>query len=103
ILSLGLRKPRILRRPGGIPKNFDLRLAGPRLGIVYAYNIESPLARRWEPPPILSCHGRDFASFVPVHSRLRRLDIARRARLNFNETKHIRIPSDQVDFSPALR
>src|SRR5580658_6693448 len=40
-------KTDILRREGGIAKYFDLRLAGRRLRIVYAHNVEPPLARRW--------------------------------------------------------
>jgi len=46
---------------------------------------------------------RDFSPFVPVYGRLRRLHIARRPSLNFNETKNIRVPADQVDLSPAAR
>src|SRR5271169_6185567 len=97
-----LRKLYILRRQGSIAKHLDLR-AGTRIGIVYAHNIESPLARWWKPPEVLSCHRGHLAPFVPVHRRLWSLHIARGPRLNFNETKHIRIPSDQVDFPAAAR
>ena len=71
--------------------------------IVYAYNIESPLARWWKPPQVLPRHLRNFAPFVPVHRGLRGLYVARRPSLNFNETKNIRFPADQVNFSPATR
>jgi hypothetical protein len=51
----------------------------------------------------LAHHLRDLAPFVPVYCRLRGLYIARGPRLNFNETKNIGFPADQVDLSPAPR
>jgi hypothetical protein len=46
---------------------------------------------------------RDFSPFVPVDGGLRTFYISRRPSLNFNETKNIRIPADQVDLAPAAR
>ncbi len=40
---------------------------------------------------------------MAVHSRLGSLDIARCSSLNFNKTKNIGVPADQVDFSPLPR
>jgi hypothetical protein len=51
----------------------------------------------------LAHHLRDLAPFVPVYCRLRGFYIARGPRLNFNETKNIGFPADQVDLSPAPR
>ena len=98
-----LRKLRILRRQAGIAKHFDLRLAGRRLRIVYAYYVEPPLARRGLAAQVLSCYGGNFAAFAAVHGGFGSLYITRRPRLNFNKTKHIGIPADQVDFSPLSR
>src|ERR1700677_359045 len=39
-----------LSRQGGIAKHFNLRPTGFWMPIVYAYNIEPPLARRWRSP-----------------------------------------------------
>jgi len=52
-------------------------------------------------PQVIACDFSHFATLVPVDSRLRSLHIPRRPRLNFNETKNIFIPADQVDLSPA--
>jgi len=79
----------ILRRQGGISKNFNLRLAGFGLPVVYADHIESPLARRWKAPQILSHHHRDLAPLMPVNRRFPGLHIARRPRFNFHEAKDI--------------
>src|ERR1700735_2982906 len=68
ILS-ALSKLHILRRHGSITKYFDLR-AGVKTIIVYAYNIDSPLARWWKPSTVLSCNFCDFPPFVMVHRRL---------------------------------
>jgi hypothetical protein len=51
----------------------------------------------------LPCHLRHFSPFVPIHRRLRGLDVERSTRLNFNETQNIGVPADQVDLSPAAR
>jgi hypothetical protein len=93
----------ILRRQGGISKNFNLRLAGFGLGIVYPDHIESPLARRWKAPQILAHHRRDLASLMLVNRRFPWLHIARRPRLNFHEAKNIVFPSDQINLSAAAR
>jgi hypothetical protein len=73
------------------------------MGIVYAHDIESPLARWWEPPQVLSCHLRYFAPFVPVYRRLSGLYVARGPRLNFNKAKNICVPANQVDLAAAAR
>jgi hypothetical protein len=101
--SFRYNKTDILRREGGIAKYFDLRLAGRRLGIVYAYYVESPLARGWLAAQVLSGYRRHFAAFMAVDGCLGSLHVARRPRLNFNKTKHICIPADQVDFSRLPR
>lgn len=95
-----MRKLPILRRQGGILKHFDLR-AGMIRFIVYAYNIEPPLARRWQLAPILSRDLRYLPTLMPVDRRLGRLHIMRRAGLNFYKAKDIVIPSDQVDLATA--
>ncbi len=97
---MGLRKLHILRRQGSIAKHFDLR-TGTKMRIVYAYNIESPLARWWLPSQIFSCHLRHLAPFMTVYGRLRSFHIVRRPRFNFNKTKNILVPADQVDFPSA--
>jgi hypothetical protein len=101
--SFPYNKTDILRREGGIAKDFDLRLAGRRLGIVYAYYVEPPLARRWLAAQVLSCHGSDFAAFVAIYGCFGGLYVARRPGLNLNKTQHIGIPADQVDFSRMPR
>src|SRR5580658_2037192 len=101
--SFPYNKTDILRREGGIAKHFDLRLAGRRLRIVYAHDVEPPLARRGLAAQVLSCYRGDFAAFVAIHSRLGSLHVARCARLNLNKAKHIGIPTDQVDFSRLSR
>ena len=101
ILS-ALSKLHILRRHGSIAKYFDLR-AGAETIIVYAYNIDSPLTRWWKAPTVLSCDLRQFPAFVIVHRGFRSFHVARCPCLNFNKTKYIRLPSDQIDFSPAPR
>jgi hypothetical protein len=93
-----MNKTDILRREGGIAKHFDLRLAGRRLRIVYAYDVEPPLARRGLATQVFSCYGGYFAAFMAVHGCFGGLHVTRCPRLNFNKTKHIGIPADQVDF-----
>src|ERR1700691_4574809 len=93
----------ILSREGGITKHFDLRLAGPRIQIVYADHIETPLARRWNSPKVTPHPPPHQSPLVPVDSRFPGLYIACGARLNFHEAKNIRVPSDQVKLSPAAR
>src|SRR5580765_6125882 len=97
-----MRKLYILRREGGVAKHFNLR-AGVTTVIVYAHDVEPPLARRWKPPQVIARHLRHFPSLVPIDSRFRALHIARRPRLNFYKTKHIFLPPDQVDFSTMSR
>src|SRR5579864_6051737 len=84
-------------------KYFDLRPAGRRLPIVYAHDIESPLARRWRVSQIFAGHGGDFPPLMPVDGGFGRLHIVGAASLNFNETKYIVVPADQINLSPALR
>ena len=97
-----MRKRNILRRQGSVAKHFNLR-AGTKVGIVYAYNIESPLARWWQPPKVFPRYLGHLAPFVPVHGGLGSLHIPRCPSLNFNKTKHISIPANQVDFASILR
>jgi hypothetical protein len=73
------------------------------MGIVYAHNIESPLARRWNPPQILSRHLRQFAPFVPVDGRLSSLYVTRGPRLNFDKAKNVGIPANQIDLPAVAR
>lgn len=49
--------------------------------------------------PVFPSHLRNFPSLVIIDSRLCRLHIACRPRLNFNETKYIAIPPNQVDLA----
>jgi hypothetical protein len=93
----------ILSREGGITKHFDLRLAGPRIYIVYADHIEPPLARRWKSPKVISHHGGHQTPLVPIDSCFPGLHIARGSRLDFHEAKNIVVPSDQVNLSPGAR
>lgn len=93
-----MRKLCILRREGGVAKHFNLR-AGVTTVIVYAHDVEPPLARGWKPPQIVARHLRHFPSLVPIHRRFGALHIPRRPRLNLYKTKHIFLPSDQVDLS----
>src|SRR5208282_174404 len=86
----------------GVAKYFDLR-AGSKTAIVYAYNIEPPLARWWQVTQVLARHFRHFPALVPVHRRLRGLHVDRGPSLNLYKTNDIVIPADQVDFSPAAR
>jgi hypothetical protein len=64
------------------------------MGIVYAYNIESPLARRRQPPKVFPRYPGYLTPFVPIDGRLGSFHVARRPRLNFNETKNIPVPAD---------
>jgi hypothetical protein len=48
-------------------------------------------------------HGRDHPSFMLIDSRFAGLYVKRGPGLNLNEAKHIVVPSDQVDLSPAAR
>src|SRR5579862_8866562 len=91
----------ILRRQAGITKQFDLRLAGFRLFIVYADHIESPLARRWKAAEILARDQFDLPALVAVDGGCSGLHIARGARLHLDKTEHIVVPSDQINFPAA--
>jgi hypothetical protein len=95
-------KPGILRRQGSIAKHFNPR-AGGRTAIVYAHNIDSPLAHWWEVTQVLPCHFGYFAAFMPVDSRLWRFYLKRRSCFHFNKAQNILVPSDQVDLSTASR
>src|SRR5579859_3422215 len=98
VLSRSSRKLDILRRQRSVAKHLNLR-AGTKVRIVYAHNIESPLARGWQPPHILSSYGGHLSSLMTVYCRLRSLHLQRCTGLNFNETKNISIPTDQVDLA----
>jgi hypothetical protein len=54
-------------------------------------------------PPIFPRNLCHFAALVPVDGCFWSAYIKRRTRLNFNETKNVRVPSDQVDFPSATR
>jgi hypothetical protein len=97
---MGSRNLHRLCRKGGIPKHFNLRVGRPTL-VVYAYDIESPLARRWQQSQVFPHYLRYFPPFVAIYSRFRRLHITRPTRLNLDKTKNIVFPCDQVDLSPA--
>jgi hypothetical protein len=99
---MDLRKPRILRCEGSISKQFNLRV-GTAAAIVYADNIESPLARWWKPLQVIARHFRYFPPLVPVYGRLRRFHVARGARLHLDEADHIMIPGNEVNLSVAAR
>src|SRR5205807_3006733 len=71
--------------------------------VVYADNIEAPLARRWTPSQIFPRHSRDLAPLVPVYRCFRSFHVMRCARLNFYETKYICLPPNQIDLSTAPR
>jgi hypothetical protein len=71
--------------------------------IVYAHNIESPLALRWYPPHVLSGHLSDFLPLVSIHRRLRSFHAVRCSGFNLNKTKYIVIPRDQVDLTMTAR
>src|SRR3954454_149810 len=94
-----LGKPHILRRQGGVPKQFDQR-AGLAV-IVYADDIEPPLARWWKPPQILARHLRHLAPLVIIDCRLGGLHVTSGSGLNLHKAKYIAIPTDQVNFSAA--
>ncbi len=50
-------------------------------------------------PQVIPRHLRDLQPLMTIDSRLGGLYIARRPCLNFNKTKHIAIPADQVNFA----
>lgn len=71
--------------------------------IIYAQDIETPLARRWQMPQVLTCDGDKFVALSPVHRRLRWLNVSCCTSLDLNEAQHIFIPSDQVDLTFTAR
>lgn len=74
-------------------KHFKLR-AGGTTPIVYADNIESPLALRWKQSEILVSHLSNFTAFIAIDGGLGRLDVSRGPSFHLNETKYIRIPAN---------
>jgi len=50
---------------------------------------------------VLTGDGSQCALLVAIDGRPGGLHITRGARLNFNKTQHILVPTDQVDLSPA--
>lgn len=73
--------------------------AGTTTLIIYADNIEPPLAHWWRVAQVITDDLGNFPALVPIDSRLGGLHFARRSGLNFNKTKDIMVPTDQVDFS----
>src|SRR5438309_8083326 len=71
--------------------------------IVYAYDVESPLTRRWLAAQVFPHHLGDLAALMAIDGRFRGLHIARCAGFNLDKTKHILVPADQVNFSTAAR
>ena len=71
--------------------------------IVYADDIEPPLAGGWKTPEIVSSYLCHLPPLMPIHSRLSGLDIVRRARFNFHKTKNIFVPTYQIDLSSTAR
>ncbi len=90
---MGSRKLHTLRRKGGIPKNFNSRL-GRSTHVVYAHDIESPLARGWQLPKVFAYDPRHFPSLVAIHSGFGGLHFMRRSSFNLHKTKHIMFPSN---------
>ena len=96
-----MRQLHILRRQGGVAKYVDLR-AGITTVIVYADHIEPPLRRR-HTPQVIACHLRNLPSFMSIDGSCCGLHISRGPSLNFDKTKHIFVPSDQIDLSTIFR
>jgi hypothetical protein len=88
---MGLRKQYTLRRKGGIPKNFNSRL-GRSTHVVYAHDVESPLARVWQLPQVVAYYLRHFAPLVAIHGSFRGLHFQRCSSFNLHKTKHIIFP-----------
>jgi len=99
---MGTRKLHILRRQGCVPKHFDLR-AGITTIVVYAHDIESPLAHRWSMPQIFPHDLCQFAPLVPVHRRFWSLHVERCASLNFQKTQYIAVPPNHVNLASVPR
>jgi hypothetical protein len=98
-----MHKIHILRRQGGVTKDFNLGMSGLRLIEVYAYNVEPPLAQRWKAAQVLTGDRRDLAALVAVNGCLRSLHVVRSPRLNLYKTKNILLPANQVNFAGTLR
>ncbi len=60
---MGTHKLSILRREGGVRKDFDLPFCRRTFDffIIYAHHVEPPLARRWNPTSVLA---RDCGSYI---------------------------------------
>src|SRR6266853_3812873 len=60
---MGTHKLSILRREGGVTKDFDLPFCRRTFDffIIYAHHVEPPLARRWNPTSVLA---RDCGSYI---------------------------------------
>src|ERR1700678_1278123 len=71
--------------------------------IVYAYNIESPLARRWKAAEVFVHDCRHFTAFMPIHRSFCRLYVMCAPCFDLHKTKNIFFPTDQIDLAAATR
>src|ERR1700757_1736123 len=102
VLSIELHKLVMLRRQGGVSKQLEL-WAGIRTVIVYADDIESPLAQSSHCSQVFPNHFRNFTPLMSIDRRLRRLDVMRCPCLHFDKAQHIAIPRDQIDLAMGSR
>jgi hypothetical protein len=70
---MGTHKLSILRREGGVTKDFDLRPADFRFFIIYAHHVEPPLARRWSATSILARGCGRYLVLARIGYKRRRL------------------------------
>jgi hypothetical protein len=87
-----------------ILEELELRPGGLALFIIYADNIEAPLARWWKTSEVVSCNGTQFAALGWVDCCFCWLHIMRSSSFHFNEAQHILIPTNEIDLAaPAVR
>jgi hypothetical protein len=92
----------ILLHREGVLKQLERRLAGLR-SIIYGNDVETPLARKCHMPQVIACDSGQCPLLVAIHGRFGWLDIASGARLDLDETQHILVPANEVDFSSVMR
>jgi hypothetical protein len=88
-------------RREGVLEQLKLRLSG--LLIIYADYIEAPLTRRGRVTQVIAGYGGQGAAFVAVHGGFGGFHVASGAGLDLDEAKHVFVPTDQVNFSTAMR
>src|SRR5579863_9978395 len=71
--------------------------------IVYAHDIEPPLARWCEVPQIVPRDLSHLPPLMPVYGGFGSFHIPRSASFNLHKTKHIAIPPDQVNLATTAR